>query len=57
MTFPSNESLRNIDRLTRIVYCMLCNHKHLVIDIPEPRCPICNSIMVNVVKPLIEVQK
>jgi len=52
MTFHSNkpESLRNVDRLTRDVYCVLDKTVFKVINLPEPKCPLCGNIMVNIIK-------
>lgn len=54
MTSPSDPkpSLINLDRMKRTVVCINPTHNTVTFDTMsiEPRCPICENLMVTVVK-------
>ncbi len=55
MTFPSDNSLINYDRMTREVICLNPTHSTVTMRSNEtqPKCPICENVMITVVKSVL----
>lgn len=52
MTFPSDKTLINYERMSRQVICLNPTHSPITIYTNEtqPQCPICTNVMVSIIK-------
>lgn len=56
--YPSDKSLINYEKMEREVICLNPAHETVIINSLEtqPKCPLCESIMVVVVKSVLDGQ-